>query len=68
MAIKVTDTAIRSDLVPTRADYRRGAWVVTPDGRRLYTFEQALALVTLADEDAAGQLAELKRELGEVNE
>jgi len=69
MAVKVTDTAVSPDLVPTRADYRRGAWVVTPDsGRGVYTVDEALALVLLADDDAAGQLAELQRELGEVNE
>ena len=76
MALTITDTEITSDLVTARAEFRaaaaadgNGAWIVSGQPGRLFTQEQAVTAVQLAEDRARletdKRLAALERELRE---
>jgi hypothetical protein len=79
MALTITDSAITSDLVSTRADFSQhpavagfGSWIVSGWPGRRFTRVRAIAIVQLAEEkarlDADKLLAELERELHQAGE
>lgn len=70
--LTITETEIASDLADVRAEFRQhaaadgnGAWIVSGHAGRLFTRDQALAIVQLAEHEANELLDGLERELQE---